>query len=184
MIQGTSVYLTRFDESNAEQARAWLNDPSVNEWMLSGQIPISRAQEASFYELTEREWSAGTAYRFEVHAAEDGRFIGIVGLDSTNLVHRTGEVGIFIGSAAEQNRGFGRDAIVTLLRFGFDRLGLHRIAIKASSENERAVHLYASIGFVQTGRERECVFMRGRFRDHLCFDMLESEFHERYGLSE
>jgi RimJ/RimL family protein N-acetyltransferase len=181
MIRGTSVYLTRFDTANAEQARAWLNDPAVNEWMLSGQIPYSREQELSFFELTERDWSAGTAYRFEIHAADDGRFIGIVGLDSVSLIHRWAEIGVFIGSLGDQNRGYGRDAIVTLLRFSFDRLGLHSIAIKANAENARAVHLYTSIGFTQTGRDRECVFMRGRFRDHVCFDMLEDEFHERYG---
>ncbi len=184
MIRGTTIYLTRFDETNAEQARAWLNDPEVNEWMLSGQLPISRAQEASFHELTERQWNDSTAYRFEVHAAEDGRLLGIVGLDSVSMLHRRGEVGIFIGSLTDQNRGYGRDALLTLLRFGFDRLGLNSIAIKANAENERAVHLYSSIGFLETGRERECVFMRGRFRDHICYDMLASEFHERYGLSE
>lgn len=184
MIQGSTIYLTRFDEANAEQARAWLNDPAVNEWMLSGQLPISRAGETAFYELTERQWNEGSAYRFEIHTAEEGRFIGIVGLDTVSMLHRRGEIGIFIGSLADQNRGFGRDAIVTLLRFGFERLGLHSIAIKANAENERAVHLYSSIGFTQTGRERECVFMRGRFRDHVCFDMLAPEFHERCGLPE
>jgi len=183
MIRGTVVYLTRFDKANAETLRGWLNDPAVNEWLISSQLPYSSEQEAAFFDLTEREWSAGTAYRFEIHVAEDDRLIGIVGLDSVSLLHRRGEVGIFIGSVPDQNRGYGRDAIVTLLRFGFDRLGLHSIAIKANAENMRAVHLYSSIGFVETGRERECAFMRGRFRDHICYDMLASEFHERYGLS-
>jgi RimJ/RimL family protein N-acetyltransferase len=182
MIRGTVVYLTRFDKANAETLRSWLNDPAVNEWLISSQLPYSSEQEAAFFDLTEREWSAGTAYRFEIHVAEDDRLIGIVGLDSVSLLHRRGEVGIFIGSSTDQNRGYGRDAILTLLRFGFDRLGLHSIAIKANAENMRAVHLYSSIGFVETGRERECAFMRGRFRDHICYDMLASEFHERYGL--
>ncbi|MBN1192524.1 MAG: GNAT family N-acetyltransferase [Coriobacteriia bacterium] len=176
MIRGTNVYLTRFEEANAEQARAWLNDPEVNEWMLSGQLPISRAQEASFYELTERQWNEGTAYRFEIHLAADERLIGICGLDSVSLLHRTGEVGIFVGSLDDQNQGYGRDAILTLLDFGFNRLGLHRIGIKANSENERAIHLYTSIGFTEVGREREVTFMRGRFRDHICYDMLEPEY--------
>ena len=183
MIPGTTIFLTRFDETNAETVRAWINDPAVNEWLLSAQLPVSRAGERAFYEVTEADWDAGRAYRFEIHAADDGRLIGICGLDRTNLLHRTGEVGIFIGSLADQNCGFGRDAIVTLLRFGFDRLGLHSIAIKANAENERAVHLYPSIGFTEVGRERECAFMRGRFRDHICYDMLEDEFRARYGTS-
>lgn len=183
MIRGTSVNLTRFDTANAETLRGWLNDPAVNEWLISSQLPLSSEQELAFFELTEREWNAGTAYRFEIHAADDGRLIGICGLDAVSLLHRRGEVGIFIGSVADQNRGYGRDAIVTLLRFGFERLGLHSVAIKANVENERAVHLYDSIGFTETGRERECAFMRGRFRDHVCYDMLEDEFRARYGES-
>ena len=184
MICGTTIYLTRFDRANAETLRAWINDPAVNEWLISSQLPFSSEQELAFFDLTGREWSAGTAYRFEIHVAEDDRLIGIAGLDSVSLLHRRGEVGIFIGSVPDQNRGYGRDAILTLLRFGFDRLGLHSIAIKANTENERSVHLYSSIGFVETGHERECAFMRGRFRDHVCYDMLEPEFHERYGLQE
>jgi RimJ/RimL family protein N-acetyltransferase len=181
MIHGTNVYLTRFDIANAETARGWLNDPAVNTWLLSGQIPVSREQEAAFYAATEVEWNAGSGYRFEIHVREDDRLIGICGLDTVNLIHRTGEIGIFIGSLEHQNRGFGRDALTTLLRFGFDSLGLHRIAIKANTENERAVHLYSSLGFTEVGRERHVAFMRGRFHDHICFDMLEDEFRARYG---
>jgi len=88
MIRGTVVYLTRFDKANAETLRGWLNDPAVNEWLISSQLPYSSEQEAAFFDLTEREWSAGTAYRFEIHVAEDDRLIGIVGLDSVSLLHR------------------------------------------------------------------------------------------------
>ena len=181
MVRGEQVHLTRFDGSNAETVRGWLNDPAVNQWLLSGQIPVSREQEAAFYALTESEWSAGTAYRFEIRVSEDDRLIGICGLDAVSLIHRTGEVGIFIGSLEHQNLGYGRDALVTLLRFGFDTLGLHRIGIKVNTENDRAVHLYSSVGFTEVGRERHVAFMRGRFRDHLCFDMLDDEFRARYG---
>lgn len=183
MIRGTDIYLTRLDPANAEQARAWINDPAVNEWLLSGQLPVSAEGERAFFAVCETAWNAGTDYRMEIHVAEDDRLIGICGIDLVNMIHRRGEIGISIGSLPDQNRGYGRDTIVTLLRFGFDTLGLHSIGIKANAENERAVHLYGSIGFAEVGREREAVFMRGRFRDHVCFDMLASEFHERYGTS-
>lgn len=181
MIKGDKVYLTPLDSANAEQARAWINDPEVNTWLLSGQVPVSREGELAFYAADEALRAAGTAYRFEIHVAEDGRYIGNCGLEQIDRLHRHAEVGICIGSLPDQNRGFGRDAIVTLLRFGFDTLGLHRIAILANAENERAVHLYASVGFTEVGREREVVYMRGKFRDHVMLDMLDREFRERYG---
>ncbi len=184
MIRGTDIYLTRLDPVHAETARAWFNDPAVNEWLLSGQLPISIEGERAFYAASEAAWNAGTDYRFEIHVAEDERFIGICGIDMVSPLHRRGEIGISIGSLPDQNRGYGRDTIITLLRFGFDALGLHSISIRANTDNERATHLYASIGFTEVGREREAVFMRGRFRDHMCFDMLEDEFHTRYGRQE
>lgn len=184
MLPGEKVFLTPLDIENAETARAWINDPEVNTWLLSGHIPVSREGERAFYEQSEAALQDGTGYRFEIHVADDGRYIGNCGLDDVDRVHRHAEVGICIGSLADQNRGFGRDAIVTLLRFGFDHLGLHRIAIMANDENERALHMYRSIGFTEVGRERETVYMRGRFRDHICLDMLEHEFRERYGTSQ
>lgn len=182
MLRGQTTYLARLAIESAETARGWINDPEVNQWLLSGQLPVSEDGERSFFTSSEAAWNAGAAYRFGIHVAQDRRFIGICGFEQVNLQHRTAEVGICIGSVPHQNRGYGRDAIVTLLRFGFDTLGLHSASIKANSENERAVHLYASIGFADVGREREAVFMRGRFHDHICFDMLEDEFRQRHGV--
>ncbi len=181
MLVGQKVFLTALDVENAETARAWINDPDVNTWLLSGQVPVSREGELAFYAADEKDRASGSAYRFEIHVAEDGRYIGNCGLEKVDRLHRHAEIGICIGALPEQNRGFGRDTIVTLLRFGFDTLGLHRIAIVANAENERAVHLYRSIGFTEVGREREVVYMRGHFRDHVVLDMLDREFGERYG---
>lgn len=180
MLSGQKVFLTALDIANAEVARVWINDPEVNTWLLSGQIPISREGEVAFYAADEADRRAGTAHRFEIHVAEDGRYIGNCGLEDIDRIHRHAEIGICIGSLPDQNNGYGRDTIVTLLRFGFDTLGLHRIEILANAENERAVHLYRSIGFTEVGRQRETVYMRGKFRDHLCLDMLDREFRERY----
>ena len=181
MLVGAKVYLTPLDSTNAETARAWINDPRVNSWLQTGQIPISRLGELAFYATDESERSAGSAHRFEIHVIEDDRYIGNCGLEQVDSVHRHAEVGICIGSLPDQDQGFGRDTIMTLLRFGFDTLGLHRIAILANAENERAVHLYGSIGFTEVGREREVVYMRGQFRDHIVFDMLDREFREQHG---
>lgn len=177
MIAGKSVVLTALDPSNAETVRAWINDPQVNRYMLTGHIPLTPGEELAFYQAVE---ASASSFVFEIHAQEDMRLIGHVGLDGVDLRHRHGEVGIMIGDRAAQGRGFGRDAIVTVLRFAFDTLGLHRVGIKAREDNERAVHLYASIGFREVGRERECDFAQGRFHDVIEFDMLDREFAELY----
>jgi RimJ/RimL family protein N-acetyltransferase len=144
MLRGDTVYLTALDPANAETARAWINDPDVNKWLLEGHIPISKAGELDWYARMD---ASPADHVLEIHVAEDGRCIGHVGLNDVDVRHGHGEISIVIGEKAEQNKGFGRDAIRTMLRFGFETLRLHRIEIRAAAGNDRALHLYRSIGF-------------------------------------
>jgi len=178
MVRGEAIYLTNLDPANAETVRAWINDPEINRYLLTGQVPVSAAAEAAFYERAVIDWAAGTAFQFEIHVAEDGRYIGNCGLHKVDMRHRSAEVGILIGETSEQNRGYGRDAIMTLTRFGFDTLGLNRVEIRSQADNERSMHLYEKLGFKPMGRLREATYSFGNFVDEAIFDMLASEWRE------
>ena len=178
MLKGDKVLLTALDPGNAETTRGWMNDPEVTRWLLSGHVPITAASESAFYARME---SSATDHVFEIHVAEDGRFIGLCGLHDLDPVHRHAEIGITVGDLSAQNHGYGRDAIVTMLRFGFGTLGLHRIEVRFIEGNDRAAHLYPSMGFQPVGILREHIFLRGAYRDEHVLDMLESEFAGRYG---
>jgi RimJ/RimL family protein N-acetyltransferase len=177
MIRGAKVVLTALDRRNAETVLAWVNDPDVNRYMLTGHVPLTLAEELSFYDRSE---ASPDVYNFEIHVAADMRLIGHAGIFGVDLRHRRGEVGIMIGDLSAQNRGYGRDAIVTLLRFGFDTLGLNSLTISAREDNDRGIHLYRSVGFSEAGRTRQTDFAEGRFFDLLIFDMLVGEYRERY----
>lgn len=169
--------LTALDRRNAETVLGWINDPEINRYMLAGHVPLTLGEEMGFYDRSE---NSPEVYNFEIHVADDMRLIGHVGLIGVDLRHRHGEVGIMIGDLTAQNQGFGRDALLTLLRFAFDTLGLNSVTIVAREDNERGLHLYRSIGFRDAGRTRETDFAEGRFFDIVLFDMLVGEFRERY----
>ncbi len=173
MIRGEKVYLAALNPENAETALGWFGDEEVREWLLTGHIPLTLSSEHAFYARME---ASDTDYVFEIHLLEDDRYIGNCGINGVKLPERTGEVGILIGAKDCWNRGYGRDALLTLMRFGFETLGMHRLQIKAIAENERAIHLYASLGFTQVGREREAQFLHGRFIDEIEWDLLENEW--------
>lgn len=177
MIKGDKIYLTELDRSNAETIRGWLNDPEVHRYLLVGQVPITREDEERFYET---RGLSSTNYDFEIHVAEDGRYIGNVGIKDVDLVHRHGEIGIAIGDKTSWGKGYGGDAILACLRFAFLTLGLHSVSIRTHEEHTRALELYRRLGFVETGREREYIYRDGSFGDHVVFDMLDREFHARY----
>lgn len=173
MIRGERIYLTALDRANAEQARAWINDPDVHTWMLAGHVPISSAEELAFFDKVE---ASSATQAFDIHLAEDDRHIGTCALDHLDLRHRHAEIGIMIGDRDLHNSGYGRDVIKTLCRFAFDTMGLHTLRISYIDGNEVGAHLYRSIGFKDAGRLRDHVFLRGEFHDLVLLDMLESEW--------
>jgi diamine N-acetyltransferase len=178
MIKSEKIYLTELDRDNAETIRGWLNDPDVHEFLAVGHIPITQEAEQHYYD---REAASADRYTFEIHAAEDGRYLGNVGLKDVNLIHRRAELGLVIGSKGDWGRGYGADAIVTCLRFAFDALGLHSVRLRAHEHHLRGLELYRRAGFVEVGREREAVFQSGRFADYVVLDILDREFRDRYG---
>lgn len=183
MLRGDSVYLVPLDKANMAVVLGWLNDPAVNRWMLTGHIPLTLAEEEAYYEASWRHAAERSAFQYEIHLAAGDAYIGNCGLEHVDLQHRHGEIGIMIGDRDQWGKGYAGDAIRTLLRFGFETLGLHSVRICCYPENTRAYELYKRLGFMETGRDREASFLNGAFRDMVRLDMLEDEFVERYGRS-
>ena len=176
MIRGERTHLLPLDPDNIEIVRAWINDPDINEWMLSGHAPVTRAQERRWYELID---ASDTDHVFEIHIAENAELIGLCGLHKIDPLHRHAELGIFIGTAEEQGKGYGSDALMTATRFGFQTLGLHTIRIGYIDGNERGAALYPSLGFKPAGRLRDHIYLRGAFHDLVLLDMTREEFDAR-----
>ena len=180
MIKGEKIYLSELDRRNAETIRAWLNDPEVHRFLLTGHVPITREQEERYYDT---HTDSSSSFDFEIHLATDGRHIGNMGLKDVDCLHGHGEIGILIGDKNEWGKGYGGDAIITCLSFAFLTLRLHRVSIRCHEENARGLHLYGKLGFVETGREREHIYQEGHFQDEIIFDMLDGEFRKRYSRS-
>jgi RimJ/RimL family protein N-acetyltransferase len=181
MIRGQKTYLTEIDWDNSETIRGWINDPEVHKYLATGHTPISKEDERRWFES---QSVSPARQNFEIHVAEDGRYVGNVGVKGIDPIHRHAELGITVGRREDWGKGFGFDAIVTCLRYCFDTLGLHTVKIRAHADHARALDLYRRIGFVETGRERETVFQDGRFGDYISLDMIDREFRERYGAAE
>ncbi|MGZ8606003.1 MAG: GNAT family N-acetyltransferase [Actinomycetota bacterium] len=62
---------------------------------------------------------------------------------------------MFIGEREAWGRGLGRDAIVTVLAWGFDAFALHLVQLWGLSTNVRALAAYRRFGFAVDGTLRE-----------------------------
>lgn len=93
---------------------------------------------------------------FSMLEKKSGAFIGNIEL--TDIRDGVGMLGIAI-TAAQQDKGFGTEAVAALLRYGFERLGLRRIWLKAYPFNARALRVYEKCGFREYDRTEKDVYM-------------------------
>ena len=112
---------------------------------------------------SEIEWVRGNLEKqapvFSMIEKAGGQFIGNIEL--MDVRDGEGELGIAI-TAEKQDRGFGTEAVSALLAYGFNRLGLKRISLRAFPGNTRAIRVYEKCGFREYDRTEEDVYMEVR----------------------
>lgn len=103
-----------------------------------------------------------------VAEAEDGAIIGAIGLmvRANPRTRHVGSIGIFVHTDW-QNQGVGTVLMKTVLDLADNWLMLVRVELEVFANNERARHLYETLGFELEGRRRMAVIQNGAYIDEL-----------------
>lgn len=105
----------------------------------------------------------------------EGRAVGDINLFHVDQRNRNALLGLSIWRSADRGKGFGGDAVRTLLRWAFRELNLHRVELGVDPDNAGAIKVYERAGFRHEGRRREAHFSGGRYVDELLMSVLRSE---------
>ena len=92
------------------------------------------------------------------------RLVGVAGLHSLDAENASAAVGYWLAAEAEGN-GLMTRAVARLLDHAFDRMGLHRIELRAGVRNRRSRALAERLGFRHEGTARGAQALHGRFID-------------------
>ncbi|MEA1992870.1 MAG: GNAT family protein [Euryarchaeota archaeon] len=172
MIKGKKVVLRALEKEDIENCWRWINDPEITEG-LAMIFPVSKYEEEKWYENTVGD------DKNKIFAIEaDSTYIGNIGLHEIDWVNRKAELGIMIGEKESQGKGYGTDAIKTLLRYAFTKMNLHKIQLRAFEYNKKAIQCYKKCGFNEEGVMREDVFRNGTYHSTIFMSILRSEFIE------
>jgi RimJ/RimL family protein N-acetyltransferase len=170
MLYGKKVILRPIVPEDLPNYVQWLADPDVLRY-FGTYLPINLAQEEAWYRHQNED---PTAINFAI--TYEGRHIGGTGFQHLNHRERNAEVGLFIGEKSLWDQGLGQDTLVTMVRYGFEQLNLHRIYLRVFAENERGIRAYEKVGFVTEGRFRQAVWRHGCWHDILFMSILYPEW--------
>ena len=121
------------------------------------------------------EMRHGRGYTFLVFRAADGVLVGGISLMNVRRgVAQTGTLGYWIG-APYARQGYMSEALLAVLDFAFDRLGLHRVEAASLPHNVASQGLLRKAGFSEEGYAREYLRINGAWQDHVVFAILNHD---------
>ncbi|HUH03475.1 MAG TPA: GNAT family protein [Kofleriaceae bacterium] len=168
------VRLRPVGEADVDDILGWVNDREIvgNLASFSG-TPFSREDEVAYV----RAMMASNVDRvFSVLAADDGRYVGQIGIHQIFWRSRVGRLSLVIGSKDEWGKGFGSAAIARILDLAFGHEELHKIWLMVFRTNERSRRTYERAGFTVEGTLREEYFHDGAWHDMVRMSMLSHEW--------
>ena len=178
-LVGERIYLSpkSCEEEDIIKFTEWMNDFEITDYIDNSSMSFSYESEKEWIIASAKKSSPGN---FNIIDLETNELIGSVGLDKIKDVSRNAVLGIFIGNDKYRSNGYGTEAIKLLLEYGFKYLNLHSIKLTVLDVNARAYKCYIKCGFKETGRDREAMYLNGKYHDVIHMDILESEFTGDY----
>jgi diamine N-acetyltransferase len=179
MIYGDRIRLRAAEREDIPRFVTWLNDPEVTRFLFIN-MPMSRAYEERWFDEMIKRPQAEQVLVIEVPAQGEGEPawtpIGNTSFMDISTVHRSAEIGIFIGEKSFWSQGYGTETMRLMLKFGFETLNFHRIFLRVYEHNQRGIRAYEKAGFQHEGRQRQAQYQEGRYFDVLMMSVLRAEW--------
>ncbi len=146
MIAGKKVRLREKLPSDVRNDYLWQRDPELSG--LDGTSPTPLTFEEYQAEYPRQLRFAGTPLR-HIFALETvtGEHIGSCAYYNIDEAMGEAELGVMIGNRSYWNKGYGTDAVKTLVNYIFTATSLRRIYLKTLESNERAQVCFKRAGF-------------------------------------
>ena len=147
LLRGERIYLRRPTMDDAARIFNWERDDEV--WRYDPHRPYSQ----SFLPIFERNYVQGNGRQFWF-IIEDEKHIPIGTITYFNLDYRGGqvEIGLGLGDKTRWGKGYGSEAIRTLVQYLFTLPGLARVYAETAAANRPARRAFAKANFGEVGQ--------------------------------
>jgi ribosomal-protein-alanine N-acetyltransferase len=147
-------------------------DPQVLRYV--GADPDTLEQARQRIELGLEGVREGKSIRWAITDRQSGAFLGSGGFWRWDQRHFRAEIGYDL-APRHWGKGLMTEAVGAMLRFGFERMGLHSVEANTDPLNEGSKRVLLKLGFRQEGYLRESFFYAGKFLDTAVFSLLQAD---------
>lgn len=159
--------------SDVDRDYSWRSDPELAELDATSPIRLSLDEYGRHYR-DELEYPSPWSVRYAIETL-DGTHIGNAMYYDIDRSKGHCELGIMIGERDYWSRGYGTDAVITLLRAIFEEAGLERVYLHTLDHNKRAQKSFKKAGF------EDLETVRRDRKDFVKMEALREPWHDEFG---
>lgn len=172
MYCGEKVRLRAYKEEDIPLATKFANDRELKKLLVTNiPFPMTNWEEESW--IKSQKSNDNGQYNFAIEDIETGKYIGGCGIQNVNWLSRVALVGIMIGDKDYWGKGYGTDAMKTLVTFIFNNMNINKIRLSTFSFNERAIKSYKKCGFTVEGVLKNEIFKDGKYYDEIIMSIFK-----------
>ena len=176
-LKTSRLFLRRLTYADAEALFSYFSEPSVTEYYdVDTLIRVEQAEE--LIRLWSVAYSMKKAMRWALVLKESNEVIGTCGFHNFHEEHARAEIGYDL-KPAFWHQGYMREAVSSMIRYGFRRLNLHRIEAFIFPQNIASRKLLEAVGLQFEGRLQEYFWHRGEFVDSEIYAITYSRWKKK-----
>ncbi len=175
MLKGLHVILKPPERKYIDDFLKWMNDEEITQYLKIFR-PLTRDMEEEWFESLKSRENFFLFSIFIFNQSGEDRIIGNCSID-VDWKNRVGTCGIVIGERDCLGKGYGTEAMKILIDYGFNALNLNRIQLETYEFNIRAYKSYKKAGFIEEGRRRQAIYIKGRYHDAFMLGILRHEWN-------
>ena len=148
-VAGERVTLRPLDDGDLTALLEIFGDPDVMRFWSSPPIAGEDGARALLNDIR-GHFARRTLFQWGIARLADDQIIGTTTIFQIDEEHRRGEIGFAI-ARSQWGHGYASEAVTLLIRFAFERLGLHRLEADPDPENLASIGVLEKLGFSYEG---------------------------------
>ncbi len=177
-LSGNLIYLKKLGSEYLEEYCEYFKNASIESSVFTGTKELyTKSNLEGFLNTIENDSNRAD---FLIFSKNSNKIVGEVVINDVSVKDRSANIRIGINKKEDFNKGYGSEAMILALNYGFGMFNLHRIELNVFEFNERAINVYEKLGFVKEGIKRDSLYFNHKYHNEIIMSILEEEFKQLY----
>lgn len=177
-LSGNLIYLKKLGSEYLDEYYECFKNASIESSVFTGTKGFyTKSNLEGFLNTIENDSNRAD---FLIFSKDSNQIVGEVVINDVSVKDRSANIRIGINKKEDFNKGYGSEAMILALNYGFGMFNLHRIELNVFEFNERAINVYEKLGFVKEGIKRDSLYFNHKYHNEIIMSILEEEFKQLY----